>query len=511
MTDTTKTTGFETVKIAEVMAWPNLNPRTHFGLEALQELGESIRVDGLLEPVLVAPAGLKKGDVKWWLFAGERRLRASHLAKLDTIDVIVRDVDEATAHHLAGIENLERDGLTAIEEAVWLARELELTGLNQKGLGETLGRSQAWVANRVRLLSLPKTVQTMIHEGTIAPAMARDTLLRFTKLGKRDAGKVWMCVTAAIKRQAKGESPVQRADLEDAVYQGVRATGAVLVGDGYTYDMKSNASFDVSKAAFKAFKAEHGARCFQAAQSSYSAKDAEYTLALDEWQAVCTAAMAETSSKNSTGGVSKKKLEAPKLSPTAEPVDYHELQKKFGHGNLIPFHEIVDPSKIDPSHVARTTRHGEEVLTYVGPNVRALKGARTRAKTPVRAEVAEAVQAGRMDRGAGLSTSQVLMGLLEAVVETNYSPTLKGMIESELGRAVDLDRYTIGKAQIAPLKIPAKALKRIAAGIAHVAAGKDRHWDLDGKIDKAVEARVTKDTAKARAEWIVEHAVKGGE
>ncbi len=501
--------GFQTIKLSEVVAWPNLNPRTDFDQEALQELAESIRADGLLQPVAVAPAGLVKKGVRFWLFAGERRLRACKLAGLETIDTIVHDVDEATAHRLAGIENLDRNDLTAIEEAIWLAREIELTGLNQKGLGETLGRSQAWVANRARLLTLPKPIQKMIHTGVVAPAMARDTLLRFTKLGKADAAKVWKHVTAAIKRAAKDESPVVLDALQAAVYDAVREAGAVTIAAGHRFDNKSNASFDVSEAAFVAFKAEHADRCFKAVHSTWNKTEAEYTMAVDEWAVVCKAALAATSSRNSTGGVPKAKLETPKLSPTAEPVTFHQLQAEYGHDNVIAFDQIVDPTKIEPEHVARVTRHGKEELAYVGPNVRALKGARTRAKTPVRAEVAEKVQSGRMDEGAALTPSQVLTGLLEAVVETNYSSTLKGMIEAELGHEVELNRYHMGEAQIADLKIPAKSLKRIAGGLAAVAFAKVKYWDLDDAIDKAVESRVTKDTAKARKAWLAEHAPKG--
>ena len=506
---TKTTTGLmHSVPLAEVLAWPKLNPRKSFAMPALLELADSIRKDGLLQPVSVAPAGLKKGGVLYWLFAGERRLRACALAGLKTIDVIVHDIDEATAHRLAGIENLERNDLTAIEEAIWLARELELTGKSQKELGEELGRSQSWIANRIRLLDLPKPIQTMIHNGTVAPAMARDTLLRFLKLNKADQAKLWKKITAAIKSEAKSESPVQLAALQDAVYQAVRATGAVLIGAGYTYDMKSNASFTVSASVFKAFKDEHGSRCFSAESNHYSAKGAEYTLALEAWAAVCAKALAESSSRSSTGGVPKKQLEDPKLSPTDEPVDEHELRRKYGRDNVIAFDQIVDPSQIDPTHVARTTNHGKEQLVYVGSNVRALKGSRTRAKTPVRAEVAEKVQAGRMDEGAELKTSQVLAGLLEAIVGTNYTSTLQGMIESELGRAIELNRYSVGVAQIADLKIPAKSLKRIAAGIAHVAAGKAHYWDLDGRIERAVETRVSKDSAKARKTWLAKHAPK---
>lgn len=514
--------GFQTIKISEVEPWPGINPRMSFDQDSLQELAESIRADGLLQPIAVAPAGLQKDGVKYWVFAGERRLRAVqfNVAKMNvkprdkfedrvTIDAIVHDVDEATAHRLAGVENLDRNDLTAIEEAIWLAREIELTGLTHKGLGETLGRSQAWVANRIRLLDLPKPIQTMIHAGTVAPAMARDTLLRFTKLDKSVRPKLWKAIAKELRRVAKKDSPVLLTALRGAVVHALREAGAIEIREGHQYAAHSNMSFRISDSDFGAFKKEHAGRCVQAVCTSWQGDEAMHTFAVKEWKELTSAATEEARSTRTTGGVSKKKLAKPKLGPAKKAVDYYKLQQEYGFDNVIAFDQIVEPAKIDPASVARTTRHDKEELVYVGPNVRALKGARTRAKTPVRAEVAEKIQSGRMDEGADLTASQVLTGLLEAVFETNFYSTLKGMIEAELGREVDLDRYSIGKAQIAALKIPAKSLKRIAAGIAHVAIGKDHYWDLDGKIDKAVESRVTRDSAKARKAWLAEHAPKG--
>ncbi len=522
------TQGFQTIKLSEVIAWPGLNPRLGFDQKSLEELAESIRVDGLLQPVAVAPAGLQKDGVRFWLFAGERRLRAcqildAHRKRLkvsapQTIDVIVHDVDEATAHRLAGIENLDRNDLTAIEEAIWLERELELAGLTHKGLGETLGRSQAWVANRVRLLAVPKPLQTLIHEGVVAPAMVRDTLLRFLKLDKDIQPKLWKAIVREIKREARDASPVLLTALRSAVAAALKAAGAIDVHHGHQWGRTVNASYNIPRARFDTFTKEHAGRCVQFQPYRGYGAEPTYTFAVTEWAALEAEAIEEARSTRSTGGVSKKKLQKPKLGPTKAPIDGEELRRKYGYDNVIDFDQIVDPSKVEPASVVRVKTRSYESsdgkegtkLVYVGPNVRALKGARTRAKTPVRAEVVTEVQSGRMDEGAALTASQVLTGLLEAVVETNYSGTLKGMIEAELGHAVDeLDRYGIGKAQIAGLKIPAKSLKRIAAGIAHVASARVAHWELGGKIEKAVESRVTRDTAKARKAWVAEHVPKG--
>lgn len=507
---TKTTTGLHTVPLASVLAWPNLNPRITFDQARLDELAASIKDDGLLQPVSVAPAGLKKGAVRFWLFAGERRLRAVKIAGLKTIDIIVKDIDEATAHRLAGIENIERNDLTAIEEAIWLARELELTGKSQKELGEDLGRSQAWIANRIRLLTLPKPIQTMIHKGTIAPAMARDTLLRFLKLDKAVQPKLWKAITAEIKRAAKNESPVLLNALEGAVEDAIRESGAAWVRGGYQYrDGDYMNSFTVSEADLKGFKEAHAGQCVQVPGRHH---ESLYTFAADEWDAVLIAKQKTAKSSRPTGGVSKKKLENPKLGPTKAPVDRYKLQQEYGHDNVIAFSEIVDVSKIKPTSVVHVKTHragGEGVeLMYVGPNVRALKGARTRRATPIRAEEAAKVQSSRMDKGADLKTAQLFVGLLGLIIDTNYSDTLHAMIETELGRAVEWSRYEFNTKKLQELKVPATSVRRIAAGLARIALRDDRRswYDLNGDIEKAVEKRVTKDSAKARKEWLAEHA-----
>ncbi|KKL75197.1 hypothetical protein LCGC14_2057290, partial [marine sediment metagenome] len=526
---TTKVQGFQTIKLSEVEPWPYLNPRMSFDQAALQELAESIRADGLLQPIAVAPVPkLLKGckmlpskGVRYWVFAGERRLRAIQLniakatvkprdkfAESVTIDAIVHDVDEATAHRLAGIENLERNDLTAIEEAIWIAREIELTGLTHKGLGETLGRSQAWVANRIRLLDLPKPIQTMIHTGTIAPAMARDTLLRFTKLWKADQSKLWKAIAKKIKAAAKDDSPVLREALEEAAAAAVRAIGAVQIQAGFQREHTSPyRSYSITSGRFDAFKKEHADRCVQVKICGWRG-DVIYTFAATEWKALVDEAVEEQRATRSTGGVSKKKLEKPKLGPTKEPVDLMKLKEQYGLDNVVPFDQIVDPTKIDPASVVHVKTRSYESsdgkegtkLMYVGPNVRALKGARTRVANPLRAGVATKVQSARMDKGADLKVGELLVGLLGLIINTDYSDTLHGMIEAELGREVEWSRYEFNTKKLQALKVPAKSVRRIAAGLARIALSDDRlRWyDLNGDIKKAVEARVTKDRAKAR-------------
>lgn len=508
----TDTSGFQTLNINEVAAWPNLNPRMSFDEAALQELAESIRADGLLQPVAVAPAKLVKGgNMKYWLFAGERRLRACRLAGLETIDALVRDVDEATAHRLAGIENLDRNDLTAIEEAIWLAREMELTGLAQKGLAETLGRSQSWVANRVRLLELPAPIKTMIHEGTVAPAMARDTLLRFLKLEKKVQPALWKAIAKEIKREAKESSPVLLAALKGATSTALLGAGAQEISAGHHY--VSTGEYKITLDQFGAFKEEHAGLCVQT-KARYYDREATYTFAVDAWRVLVDKAIEGARSTRSTGGVSKKKLEKPKLSPTAKPVTIQALREKFGRDNVTLLAKVVDVSKVDPDHVAPVevsdwessgNKAGVE-LAYVGPNVRAMKGARTRRANAVRAEVTAAVQSKRMDDGADLKTAEIIRGLL-GLVSSSYSDTLEQMLEAELGEELPDDfRHGHASEKLVAMKLPAKSIRRIAAGLARLSINDGRHgYYLREDVDKAVERRVTKDTAAERKAWITEH------
>ena len=464
---------------------------------------------------MLQPIGVKLNESPpHWVFAGERRFLASE-GVLEELPVAVRDIDEETALRLALTENIQRANLSSIEEAWGLQRYLEESKKKQKDVAKELGKTQGWVSNRIRLLELPKPIVTMIHEGMVAPALARDTLLRFLKLDKAVQLKLWKAIAKEVKREAKEASPVLLTALQDAVEAALRTTDAAEIQYGYQYERNSNASFNLSRARFDTFKKDHADRCVQVASSGWRGDEVIYTFAATEWQSLLEEEAKRARSTRSTGGVPKKKLEKPKLGPMEEPIELQKLKEQFGHENVILFSEIVDPSKIDPANVARVkvpsylSSNGKErvELAYVGSNVRAMKGARTRRATPIRAEVEKEVQARRMDKAADLSIGDVLVGLLEVAAATDYSPTLKGLVEAELGREVGEGWTRFGSSkQIKVLKISAKSLRRIAAGLARLAVSKKRYWDLEDEIKGAVEKRVTRDSAKARKAWIAEHA-----
>ena len=143
-------------------------PRRSFDEEALKELAASIRAVGVLQPIIVSPSG-----ERYTIIAGERRYRASRLAELSEIPAIVRDWDEQTRLEAALIENLQRDDLNPVEEAMGVRRLMDEAGLTQEKAAERLGKSRPAVANLLRLLTLPDSVKALLAEGKLSAGHAR--------------------------------------------------------------------------------------------------------------------------------------------------------------------------------------------------------------------------------------------------------------------------------------------------------------------------------------------------
>lgn len=144
-------------------------PRKHFDEEALKELADSIRSVGLLQPLAVR--SLENGTYE--LISGERRLRACKLAGMKTVPVVLLQADDREQQIMALVENMQRQNLSPVEEAASLAEILECTGESQSALAERLGRSQASVANKLRLLRLEEEVRLLIEQGHLGERQAR--------------------------------------------------------------------------------------------------------------------------------------------------------------------------------------------------------------------------------------------------------------------------------------------------------------------------------------------------
>ncbi len=147
-------------------------PRREMEPQALQELADSIRVQGVIQPIMVRPI---EGD-HFEIIAGERRWRASLLAGLEVIPAIVRDTTDRTAIAVALIENIQRENLNAIEEAVALKRLQEEFDLTQQQTAEAVGKSRATIANLIRLLSLNSDVKELLLSGELDMGHARALL-----------------------------------------------------------------------------------------------------------------------------------------------------------------------------------------------------------------------------------------------------------------------------------------------------------------------------------------------
>lgn len=151
---------------------PNrFQPRTVFDQERIDELAQTIRTHGVIQPIVV-----REREGKFEIIAGERRWRAVTSLGWETIPALVKEFNDSQTASIALIENLQREGLTAIEEAVAYAKLIEIHGLTQESLAQRLGKGQSTVANKLRLLHLPSNVQHAILERQISERHARALL-----------------------------------------------------------------------------------------------------------------------------------------------------------------------------------------------------------------------------------------------------------------------------------------------------------------------------------------------
>ena len=155
------------VEVAKIIPNPT-HPRTVFDEAALEELTDSIRVLGIIQPITVKP----EGD-KYIIISGERRWRAACAAGLATVPVFVRDVEPQTLHEMALVENIQRQDLNAMEVALSLKRLMDECDLTQDKLSERVGKKRSTIANYLRLLNLPPEVQLAVREELISMGHAK--------------------------------------------------------------------------------------------------------------------------------------------------------------------------------------------------------------------------------------------------------------------------------------------------------------------------------------------------
>lgn len=197
-------------------------PRRHFDEAALKELAESIRVHGIIQPLVVRESG-----AQYEIIAGERRFRAAHLAGIKEVPVLIRQYSEQELYEIALIENLQREDLNAIEEAVAYKKLMEEYHLTQELVAERVSKSRVAITNALRLLKLDERVQEMVIQKQLSAGHARTLLsledgdlqyqlameIQNRKLSVREVEKR---VQALLHPQASKEKKGNAA--EDAIY-----------------------------------------------------------------------------------------------------------------------------------------------------------------------------------------------------------------------------------------------------------------------------------------------------
>ena len=149
-------------------------PRRYFDPDELEELAESLKNHGVIQPILVREA--VNGEADYEIIAGERRWRAAQLAQLHSIPILVHEFTDSEALEIALVENLQRENLSPLEEAEGYKRLMDEFSHTQEALGDLLGKSRSHVANMMRLLSLPNEVKTLLETGKLSAGHGRALL-----------------------------------------------------------------------------------------------------------------------------------------------------------------------------------------------------------------------------------------------------------------------------------------------------------------------------------------------
>lgn len=221
-------TGVELARLATSAIEPNPHqPRRTFNDDALAGLADSLKANGMLQPVLVRPrAGASEGAPAYQLVAGERRWRAAKLAGLEAVPAIVQRLGDDAMLELALIENIQREDLNALERAAAYRAILQRTGMSQDTLAKRLGDSRANVGNYLRLLDLPAAVQEMVADGRLSFGQARplgalkrsETMVTLAEAAVArgwSARQIEQFVAALVEHPAGEESLEELLGIED--------------------------------------------------------------------------------------------------------------------------------------------------------------------------------------------------------------------------------------------------------------------------------------------------------
>lgn len=206
-------------------------PRQHFAEEALEELAESIRSQGLIQPIVV-----RKTHNRYELIAGERRWRAAQRAQLQEIPAVIKAVDDQAAAAMALVENLQRENLNPIEEAYAMANLVEQFQWTHQEVADAIGKARATVSNALRLIECPAEVRNLIKQGQLSMGHARALLA----LPAQQQGKIADIVVLKqlsvrqteqlVKKTLQGGSAKSRTNAKDSNIQSLENNLADLLG-----------------------------------------------------------------------------------------------------------------------------------------------------------------------------------------------------------------------------------------------------------------------------------------
>ncbi|MBR5951635.1 MAG: ParB/RepB/Spo0J family partition protein [Actinomycetaceae bacterium] len=203
-------------------------PRIHMDEGTLQELAESIREQGIMQPILVRPINARAGDdeysnAEYEIIAGERRYCAARIAGLDEVPVLVRDVSDETAAAMSLIENMQREDLNPLEEARGIRRLIDEFGMTHEQAAEAVGKNRSTASNLLRLLNLAEPVQDMLMAGNLSEGHARALLAlntdeQISVARKVVGGQLSVRATEDMVRRLRGEEKPQRRNTEKTAY-----------------------------------------------------------------------------------------------------------------------------------------------------------------------------------------------------------------------------------------------------------------------------------------------------
>ena len=235
----------EKIPIHFVYANPS-QPRKNFNQELLNELSESIKEQGIIQPILVR----KKSEDKYEIVAGERRWRAAQLAKIHEVPVIILNIDDKKSLEFAILENIQRSDLNGIEEALGYDNLVKKFGYSQETLSKILGKSRSHIANTLRLAGLPEEIKKMISDGLLTAGHARClvNVLDNVKLAKIIVNKnlsVRQAEFLVKKEQVLSSSKKVKTNSKDTNIKSLESDLGLLMGIKVDIRNKKNNSGEI--------------------------------------------------------------------------------------------------------------------------------------------------------------------------------------------------------------------------------------------------------------------------